>query len=168
MIETAADAHREETAKLEAWFKHRSVERLALARQHAERNAVSVLLRTIIGLPTAEEPWKRTFADLILTNTQCNLFPNLVGKKPLKKPAGLEAALRALRDGDASDLPEAGLWFRATLKLDADGVLMLSRRYLDEPRDGIELDDEGLRRDHDRMPRSRYWMPEWLARRIGS
>jgi len=167
-IETDPDAHREATSKLEAWFPHRSDERIAMAKQQPERIAVSAILRAVIGLPAAAEPWKRTFADLVLTDTQCVLFPNFVGQNPLNKPRGLEEALRALRDRDAQDLPEAGLWYRASLHLDGDGVLMLARSYLDEPRDGIVLDDEGLRRDHARMPRSRYWLPAWLARRLGA
>jgi hypothetical protein len=159
---------REAGEKVTAWFNGRSEERRKLAQDSAERNAASRLLQSILELPPRDEPWRSAFADLIITGTQCNLFPNMVGVNPLPVSNELEAALRRLRDRDASELPDAGLWFRAELKLDADGVLMLGREYLSEPRDGIVLDDEGLRRDHMRMRRSPYWMPEWLAQRISA
>jgi len=83
-------------------------------------------------------------------------------------PTGFEATARSFRDRDVAELPEAGSWLRAKLTLDAAGVLTVSRTYLREPPPGdVTLDDAGLRQDAERMPRSAYWMPEWLARRIG-
>jgi hypothetical protein len=91
----------------------------------------------------------------------------MVGQKPLRLPDGFEARLRAFRDHDARELPEAGLWHRAKLTLDAEGTLTVSRSYLDEPRAPLTLDDEGLRRDAAALPRIPYWTPGWLARRLG-
>jgi hypothetical protein len=120
----------------------------------------------MIGLPHSDKPWRTTFADLIITGTQCQLFKDFVGQRPRAIPDGFEAQLRAFREHDARELPEAGLWYRASLSLNAKGSLRLSRGYIEEPRDGIRLDDEGLQRDAAHALRTPYWTPAWLARRL--
>jgi hypothetical protein len=155
------------TARLESWFDRWSETRWAAAQANPERRAVEEMLRTTIGLPRPDQPsCCPTFADLIITGTQCQLFGNLVGQKPLPVSAEFEARLRAFRDHDARELPAAGLWCRAKLDLDAEGTLQVTRHYLDEPSDGLVLDEEGLRRDAARLPREPYWTPAWLASRL--
>jgi hypothetical protein len=47
------------------------------------------------------------------------------------------------------------------------GALTLRRHYLEEPNpDQLELDNEGLRQDFERMPRTAYWTPAWLRERL--
>jgi hypothetical protein len=154
------------TARLQAWFERWSETRLASAQASPERQAVAEVLQTIIGLPPPDQPWCTTFADLVITGTQCQLFGNFVGQKALPMTDSLETRLRAFRDHDAHELLEGGLWFRAKLDLDFKGRLRVSRHYLEEPGDGLVLEGEGLRRDAARMPRTPYWTPEWLARRL--
>jgi hypothetical protein len=157
------------TERLRAWFDEWSAARAQIARSAPERRAIAELLRDVVGLPSAAEPWQRTFAELVLTGTQCALFGSLCGARPLPMLTGFESVARSFRDRDVAEMPEAGLWFRAKLTLDSAGALTVSRTYLEEPKPAdVVLDDTGLRQDAARMPRSAYWLPEWLARRIGA
>jgi hypothetical protein len=124
-------------------------------------------VREVVALPPRETPWTGGFADLIVTGDDCRMYGNFVGQGPIALTPGLAAQVLAFREEDAKELPEAGLWFRAALKLDPDGVLGVQRSYLNEPnRSEIQLDDAGLKKDALRMPRTAHWMPEWLARRV--
>jgi hypothetical protein len=156
----------DDTDALRDWFTRWSAERNEVARSSPARTRFAEVVRPIIGLPPPDEPWKRTSASLALAGDRCLLFGGNVGVWPLPQPRGFEAAARLFRDEDARELPEAGLWWSATLKLDAAGGLCVKRSYLDEPRD-LAVADDALRRDAMVMPRSPYWTPEWLARRIG-
>jgi hypothetical protein len=149
------------TESLHRWFDRWAAARAELAARDPERRAVAALLQRVIGLPARDPPWRRTFADLVVTGSQCQLFGNYVGSDPRAVPPELESALRAFRARDARELPEAGLWFRASLVLDADGRLTIQRSYLDRPKH-LALDPQGLRADAEQMPRSPYWTPAWL------
>lgn len=152
----------ERSEALQAWFTSWSEERLRFAASDPNRLAMAAALPDVIGLP--DEDWKRTFADAIVTATQCQLFGDLVGQQPLAVSPALEAALRAFRDGDAAELPDAGLWYRATLTLDGASVLTVQRSYLDLPNPNeIRLDVAGVAQDLARKPRAPYWTPRWLA-----
>jgi len=158
---------RAETARLEPDFARWSAARLHIARASPERTAFARAVASVIGLPAGEEPWRRTHADLIMTGDRCALFATFVGERPWSLPDGFAEQARAFRDADARELPEAGLWFRAALYLDAEGVLVVRRSYLDEPDPSdVQLDDVGLARDVKRMQRAAYWMPAWLERRV--
>lgn len=150
------------TAEVEAWFTSWSADRLRFAATDENRIAMAACLRDLIGVPV--DKWKRTFADAIVTANQCQLFGTLVGQRPLEVSPAMETALRQFRDRDAAELPEAGLWFRATLKLDPHGVLAVSRHYIDLPNPNeLQLDLDGVRKDLARRPRSPYWVPRWLT-----
>jgi len=165
--ERTHDARTDETRELKSWFEQWRAGRAAVARASTTRHAVASLLRQVVELPPAGQPWVAGFADLILTGTQCELYGNLVGQKPLPLPSGFDEAARRLRDEDAKEFPEAGLWFRAKLQLDHEGVLTLRRRYIEEPNPReLRLDNRGLVLDAQAYPRAAYWMPSWLARRI--
>lgn len=154
------------TRQLEGWFEAWSTRRSELAAVDPHRVALARELLPLIGRPS--QTWERTFAEVVMTGTSCRLFGTLVGQKPLSVSPELAAALVALRERDADELPEAGLWFRAVLQVGADGVLGVKRTYLEEPNPReVQLDVAGLREDLLRRPRSAYWMPSWLARCTG-
>lgn len=153
------------TSALQRWFDEWKEARARIARTAPERVEFAKLLAGLLGLP--DESWERSQADLVITGKQCALYRTMIGQDPVKVPRTFESAARAFRDADARELPEAGLWFRASVSLDADGVLAVQRNYIEEPeRDEIRLDDEGLRLDAERMPRSPHWTPAWLAKRL--
>ncbi|MGC4093205.1 MAG: hypothetical protein QM756_36020 [Polyangiaceae bacterium] len=154
-------------ASIEAWFDAWSTQRQAVAESDVQRQALAAELKGLIGLPPEDKPWERTFADVIVTGTECRAYATMVGQRPLSVSPALEAAVRAFRDYDALELPEAGLWYRACFNLNAAGALYVQRRYVDEPNwDEISLDAAGLRQDVQRMPRSAYWTPSWLTELI--
>ena len=151
------------TGQLEGWFEAWSTRRNELAAVDPHRVALARELLPVIGRPS--QAWERTFAEAVMTGTSCRLFGTLVGQKPLPASPELVAALEALREHDADELPEAGLWFRAVFQMGADGVLGVKRTYLEEPNPReLQLDVAGLQEDLLRRPRSAYWMPSWLAR----
>jgi hypothetical protein len=155
------------TASLEQWFDTWNQERVRIARTAPERLAFAPSLAKLIGRARADDSWRQGFADLVITGERCALYRTLVGQKPVDLSREFVDAARAFRDADVRELPEAGLWFRATLSLDSNGILNVKRHYVDEPnRREIRLDDAGLRVDAARMPRSPYWTPDWLAKRL--
>jgi hypothetical protein len=158
----------DETAALRAWFKQWSAERNELARANAARWLLATLLRDIIGLPPPEKPWAGGRAILAMTANQCALYSTPLGSASPALSSRFESCARRLREQDAAELPEAGLWFYSGVQLASDGTLLMKREYLREPdRRHIVLDDVGLKQDAIARPRSAYWMPDWLARRIG-
>lgn len=158
----AEDRLIEPTRQLETWFESWSEERLRFAETDEHRIAMAAVLRDVIGVP--KEPWGRNFVDAIVTANQCQLFQTYVGQRPIEPSPELESAIGRFRDHDTQQLPEAGLWFRAALELNPDGVLTVKRSYLDRPNpDEITLDEPGVREDLKRMPRTTYWTPQWLV-----
>ena len=151
----------ERSEQLSAWFDAWSAERRRLAAADPQRCAVAERLAGLVGLPS--KPWQRTFVDAIVTATQCQLFRNYVGQRPLEVTPDLETALRTFRQHDTQELPEAGLWFRASLSLDPGCVLTVKRNYIEKPNpQEITLDREGVLQDLAAMPRAPYWTPPWL------
>jgi hypothetical protein len=163
---------REHTAELLAWHGRWSAERAERARTDGARRDFAEALRAAIGEPPLG--CTQSFGQLVLTAQRCALvvrcvrerwfFRTYVERQTLPLPSGFEERARAFRDHDTQELPDAGLWFHATFELRESDLVRLTRNYLIEP-DEIELDDEGLKSDCLRMPRSPYWMPFWLARR---
>jgi hypothetical protein len=160
----AADLQRV-TDALKTWFRAWSAERGLVAESQAERRKLARAVQTLVGLPKPDRHPKLVHA--VITARQFTLSANYSGEWPIASTPEFEAALREFRELDARELPEAGLWYRVALDLDQRGVLMVKRFYVDEPdpRD-LQLDDQGLWEDAARMPRSKYWMPEWLESRI--
>lgn len=157
----------ERTARLEAWFAAWSAERIRHARASPHHRALAASLKELVGLPDPAKPWERTWADVVVTSKRCELLRRPGHIERVALPGSVAEPLRAFRDLDVRELPEAGLWYRAWLELDAEGTLLAKRTYLEEPPPGeVQLSDEEVRLDAIEMPRSRYWLPPWMERRL--
>lgn len=144
-------------ARTEAW----TIERESYWADHAILRAVAQQLDT--HRPKGGAAWDRTWFRVAIVGGLCELQVLRAGPQPVPEAAAVEPLLRALRDRQALDDPELGLWFGAELQLGADGTILPRFDYQTRPViAGAPAPIDEARADLDRVPRPERWVPDWL------
>jgi len=158
--------------KFAAWLKTHRKQQNAWIERDLLRRRIAQELRRIAPAAGKAEEWESEMFEVVLVGSHFQVWHRRQGLKLLSGQAAarLEPLLREARERRAQIHPARGLWFQATMSVGSGRGASLQCDFYGEP----TIDDRRVsipKRDYvadlDAYPRSPYWTPPWLAKKVG-
>lgn len=154
------------------WWKRLMARHQAWADKDPTLVSIADKLRELDRPPADPKKWWSASFEVVIVGTQFQMFKYVRGPKQIaaRRAAEFEPLFRAERLRCAQAATERGLWFQAYVMVSREGTVGMNCSFLKEPTIAdkiIRFPVADYRSDWKDFPRSNYWTPDWLRKKIG-